>query len=120
MILGTLSYIAYFFYPLAFEEQMKIDLLLEHNGYESSAYIPPEVYIFIFGTKVGTAFGMFLYQNRSRLVFITVMIVPLLLSVFGGFYVVPVVESTLLDISNICFGAVLAMSYFSSINSQFR
>ena len=65
-------------------------------------------------------FGLFRFRSWGRTLSLVVTLAGLLLSAFMGVFLASGIESALFDGTNMVWGAILALSYFSAVSTRFE
>lgn len=90
-------------------EELSLPLLLALLGFAVALFI---------GGIAGTI-GLFLYKQWGRQLSLWLSVLAMLLYPFGGIVVNSAWANMLTDVSQIIWGAVLAMAYFSDVKARF-
>lgn len=122
ILMATTSYLLWVFLPYLFSNlysRETIDIVA-YNGYQAIFVLPgsilwAEVIIWVF-----LAIGLFMFIGISRHLFLLLVVATYIMVPFSGLRSQTALESTLLDLTNLCDGAIIAMAYFSDLSERFR
>ena len=121
IFITTLTYVLWFFEPYNISYIYDQDTLraLEWAGFGGNYdYISYVSYVFLVLYLI-SAIGMLLYLKWARLLFLVLTIASILFTPIAGINVSTTIDSLLQTITGLCDGAILFMSYLSSISINF-
>lgn len=90
------------------------------NGYGGSINVYGPVPYVLAATMLISLFGLFFFKIWARNLFFICTIVSLAMGPFRGIVVLGPLESIPSGIISLCMGAILAMSYLSSVKDKFQ
>lgn len=121
IVIGTISYICYFFLPYSYG-YLDADTanLLSYSGY-GALIKGNEVFMYvIFIAWLACSVGLFIFNNLARTLFFALVIITTAITPMFGASVETAGGTLLIDIANIADGAILAMAYLSPVSNEFK
>jgi len=127
VVVSTLSYIVWFYFPYI-SERLANPLYLEiERGvrqYAGLGALLPVHHPLYSGTWFGlwlvASLGLFFFQNWARHLFLTLYVLCIVLVPFSGFSGQGALESFLGELTTVLDGAILAMAYLSPLADGFK
>lgn len=127
VILATASYVLWFFFPslsqyLANSLYQEIEgALNQYSGFGAALPIHhPLYYGTWFGLWLITSAALIFFQNWARYLLLLLYVLDIVLLPFSGFTVQGPVENSLVQLTAVLDGAILAMAYFSPLAERFK
>jgi len=93
--------------------------LLSGDGYKSILPSHPIIYWGTFSIWLLVNIGLFFYVKIAKSVFLPLLVIFVVLSMFWGYQVLTPYESTVRSLIDILDGVILVMIYFTSISEKF-
>ncbi len=121
IILGTVTYTAYFFLPYTYGYlDSDTGNLLSYSGYGAMFQGNAVIEYIIFTAWLMCALGMFFFYKIARTAFVFLLVSTTALVPLFGASVETAGGTLLLDITNITDGFILALAFFSPIRNEFK
>lgn len=124
IVIAYFTYSLFFFKPFFdhyFLDEKTLDIL-SWTGYGS--FVPYGlnmvlVYLTLFLYLIASI-GLYFFQPWAKPLFVGMTVISLSINTLSGVYIETAVGALLLDVTNLCDGAILAMLFLTPIGDRFR
>ena len=127
VILATVSYVAWFFFPYIsehFANTLYRDIENRLGQYDGFGAVLPVHHPLYYGTWFGSwlvaSLGLIFFQNWARHFFLFLYVLGIALTPLGGFSVQGPLENVFGQMTAVLDGAILAMAYLSPLADGFK
>ncbi len=120
LIISCLLFVSFWFAPWLYGYlDAESQQILSYGGIKASIYLPDWFFNIYLILTIISYIGMYLFRKAFRLLFVLILAVSIPLETLFGMVVMTGIEATMLDISNILSGIVIALAYFTELKSKF-
>ena len=120
VVVGTISYIPYLFLPYTYGYLDSFTgSLLAYSGFNAIVTLPTILGYAMFIGWLVAAVGLFFFYTNALRLFVILVVGSLFLGPLSGIHIETAGGATLLAITCMADGAILALAYFSPVKDEF-